>query len=218
MKGAFPPSSKLTRLTVDVHWAASNLPTAVDPVKESLRMSGDSASSLPTTGALSRLQVTTFTAPRGTPACSAIAAMARADNGVSSAGLITDAHPAARAGATLRAIMAFGKFHGVMSAQGPTACLMVSKRLLGCWCGMTVPYARLPSSANQAKKEAPYATSPLASANGLPHSRDSKRPRSSWCSSMASCIACSQWARCSAVVPRMKAVASCAASIAELTS
>jgi len=40
-------------------------------------------------------------------------ARARAEKGVSGGGLITVVHPAARAAASLRVIMADGKFHGV---------------------------------------------------------------------------------------------------------
>lgn len=39
--------------------------------------------------------------------------MARAEKGVSGAGLMTTVHPAARAGPSLRVIIAEGKFHGV---------------------------------------------------------------------------------------------------------
>jgi hypothetical protein len=42
--------------------------------------------------------------------------------------LTTTVQPAASAGATLRVIIASGKFHGVIAAQTPTGCRMVSKR------------------------------------------------------------------------------------------
>ena len=58
------------------------------------------------------------------PARCASSATASADNGVASAGLITTVQPAARAGATLRVIIAIGKFHGVIAAQTPIGCLM----------------------------------------------------------------------------------------------
>ena len=41
-------------------------------------------------------------------------AIARAEKGVSGAGFITAVQPAARAGPSLRVIIAEGKFHGVM--------------------------------------------------------------------------------------------------------
>ena len=57
--------------------------------------------------------------PRGRPAASASTARARAERGVSAAGLITTGQPAASAGAAFRVIMAFGKFQGVMQATTP---------------------------------------------------------------------------------------------------
>ena len=53
-----------------------------------------------------------------------MAAKAKADSGVASAGLITTVQPAAKAGATFLVIMAFGKFQGVIAATTPTACLL----------------------------------------------------------------------------------------------
>ena len=46
--------------------------------------------------------------------------MRNAVSGVSFAGLITTALPAPRAGASLRVIIAAGKFHGVIIATTPT--------------------------------------------------------------------------------------------------
>jgi hypothetical protein len=54
----------------------------------------------------------TFSTPAGMPARCASSASARADKGVCSAGWITAVQPAASAGATLRVIIAIGKFHG----------------------------------------------------------------------------------------------------------
>ena len=48
--------------------------------------------------------------PAGIPTSSAREARARADRGVSSDGLMTQVHPAARAAPTLRVIIALGKF------------------------------------------------------------------------------------------------------------
>jgi hypothetical protein len=61
--------------------------------------------------------------PAGMPARMASSAAARAVSGVSSAGLMTTGQPAASAGATLRVIMASGKFQGVMAAHTPMGCL-----------------------------------------------------------------------------------------------
>ena len=74
-------------------------------------------SSLPTSDAAD--EVSTLSTPGGTPARSASSARAKADSGVSFAGLITEVQPTASAGATLRVIMAIGKFQGVIAAVTP---------------------------------------------------------------------------------------------------
>ena len=61
------------------------------------------------------------------PARSASSASASAEYGVC-AGLTTIVQPAASAGATLRVIIEYGKFHGVIAAQTPTGCLMTTMR------------------------------------------------------------------------------------------
>ena len=102
-------------------------PTAVDPVKVNLRTIGFSQNSCPVLGASD--VVTTWNTPAGKPARSASTAIAVADNGVNSAGRAMNAHPAARAGAALRVIIAFGKFHGVMDAATPMGCFKTVMRL-----------------------------------------------------------------------------------------
>ena len=67
--------------------------------------------------------MTTFRTPAGTPASSASNASASDVRGVSSAGLATTVQPAASAGAILRAIIAAGKFQGVIAATTPTPSL-----------------------------------------------------------------------------------------------
>jgi hypothetical protein len=47
---------------------------------------------------------------------------------VALAGLMTMVHPAASAGAALRAIIAIGKFQGVMAAQTPIGCFRTTRR------------------------------------------------------------------------------------------
>ena len=64
--------------------------------------------------------VTTFSTPSGRPASVRICASASVDSGVWSAGLSTMVQPAAMAGPILRVPIASGKFHGVISRQGPT--------------------------------------------------------------------------------------------------
>src|SRR5690348_11144638 len=98
MNGALPPSSSDTFFTVDEHCCMSSLPTAVEPVKLSLRTIGLLVSSPPI---VFESPVTTETTPAGTPARSASTHIASAEYGVSSDGLMTIVQPAASAGPTL---------------------------------------------------------------------------------------------------------------------
>src|SRR5574343_989936 len=136
MKGALPPSSNESFLMVGAHCAINRRPTPVEPVKDSLRTIGLAHSSPPISVGL---PVTTLNTPAGNPACSARTASARAVNGVASAGLTTTGQPAARAGATLRVIMASGKFQGVIAAQTPIGCLTISRRVFDAGLGMLSP-------------------------------------------------------------------------------
>ena len=142
------------------------LPTAVEPVKESLRTIGLSVSAAPISLAL--VPTTTFKTPFGMPAWSANSAIARAESGVSEAGFITTGQPAASAGAHFLVIIAIGKFQGVIAATTPIGCLItiILRSFEGV--GITSPYVLLPSSANHSINDAPYPTSPLASAIGFP--------------------------------------------------
>ena len=115
----------------------SSLPTSVEPVNESLRTSGLSHITLPT--AAPRRAVTTLNTPFGTPARSANSARAKAESGVSPAGLTTMVQPAASAGATLRVIIAQGKFQGVIAATTPIGCLSTRIRVSVLGAGMTSP-------------------------------------------------------------------------------
>src|SRR5437660_1005935 len=63
---------------------------------------------------------TTFRAPGGRPAASAISPSSRAVRGVSWAGLSTTVHPAASAGATFHVARFNGKFHGTIAPTTPT--------------------------------------------------------------------------------------------------
>src|SRR5450830_22147 len=112
IKGALPPSSSDNFLMVGAHCAINRRPTSVEPVKDNLRTIGLLVSSPPMARGS---PVTTLNTPAGTPARVASSASASADNGVSSAGFNTMVQPAASAGATLRVIIAAGKFHGVMA-------------------------------------------------------------------------------------------------------
>ena len=100
-------------------------------------MAGFSQNSLPISE--DRFDVMTEKRPAGMPARSASTAKAMADSGVSAAGRATKPHPAASAGATLRASIALGKFHGVIEAQTPMGCLITDMRLSGMWPGIISP-------------------------------------------------------------------------------
>jgi hypothetical protein len=73
------------------------------------------------------------------PASTVNLANAKHEYGVSLGGLMTTEHPAAKAGAIFRVIMAAGKFHGVMIPHTPTGCLRVKTVVLGREEGMTSP-------------------------------------------------------------------------------
>ncbi len=77
--------------------------------------------------------------PLGSPASIASLAIAKAQSGVSAAGLTTMVQPEASAGATFRVIMAIGKFQGAIAATTPIGCLMVRKRLEAAVVGMVRP-------------------------------------------------------------------------------
>ena len=121
--GALPPSSSASFFMVSAHWRYSRLPTAVDPVKDSTRTFGLRHITSPASAA--RVVVTTLNTPAGTPASCASLAMARAQSGVSAAGLATMVQPAASAAPTLRVSMAIGKFQGVMATATPQGWRMV---------------------------------------------------------------------------------------------
>ena len=110
----------------------------------------------------------TLSTPAGSPASVSTWANRREVSGVRAAGFNTMVHPAAIAGAILRVAMASGKFHGVMNRLGPTGRFMTSKRVLPSGAIAKRPLMRAASSENQRRNSAPYATSPLDSARGLP--------------------------------------------------
>ena len=77
--------------------------------------------------------------PFGTPARSASSASARAEKGVVGAGLITIVHPAASAAPALRAIIALGKFQGVIAAATPIGSFNTTMRRSRALAGITSP-------------------------------------------------------------------------------
>mmetsp|Transcript_7288 Transcript_7288/g.18992 ORF Transcript_7288/g.18992 Transcript_7288/m.18992 type:complete len:221 (+) Transcript_7288:824-1486(+) len=154
-KGALPPSSSATFLIVGAHCTSSLRPTAVEPVNETRRTRGSSHIAAPTSGEFAREQEMTEKTPGGIPASIASSSSARADKGVLSAGLTKIVHPAASAGATLRRIIAFGKFQGVIAATTPMGCFNTSRRLSDDGACRISPLTRRASSANQRTKEFP---------------------------------------------------------------
>ena len=122
ISGALPPSSIATFFTVFAEAAINCFPTSVDPVKLSARTTGLLVISSAT---IRGFPTITLRTPAGIPARCASSAIARAESGVSVAGLMIIEQPAARAGAAFRAIIAIGKFHGVIAAVTPIGCLMV---------------------------------------------------------------------------------------------
>ena len=104
----------------------SFFPVAVDPVNVNFLTNGLLVNSGPISSAL---PVITFRTPGGIPAFSASFAKAKAEKGVAEAGLTMIVQPAARAGPTLRVIIADGKFQGVTAAHTPTGCLRTKSLL-----------------------------------------------------------------------------------------
>ena len=125
-KGALPPSSIDRRSSCSADCSTSTLPTAVEPVKVSLRSRSSRMSGSHT--APEWVVVTTLSTPSGSPASLMTSASSSIVSGVSWAGLTTIVQPAATAGPILRVPIASGKFHGVIISVGPTGCFIVSSR------------------------------------------------------------------------------------------
>ena len=104
------------------------MPTSVEPVKPITRTAGWSVIALPIARAS---PVTRLRTPGGRPARCASSPSASAVSGVSPAGFATTVQPTAIAGATLRVIIAAGKFHGVIAATTPIGCLITTMREFG---------------------------------------------------------------------------------------
>ena len=117
-----PPNSIETFIICSDDWRINILPTSVEPVKVSFLIAGFEQNSCPIADDF--FEVITENTPFGTPARSASSAIARADKGVSVAGLETNEHPAASAGATFLVIIALGKFQGVIDATTPIGCFI----------------------------------------------------------------------------------------------
>ena len=107
--GACPPSSRLACLPDSAQRAASIRPTSREPVKDTWRTSGALRKTSPIGSGSPQTRLST---PGGKPASAKTSNSSTADSGVCSAGLSTTVLPAATAGASLRVIIALGKFHG----------------------------------------------------------------------------------------------------------
>ncbi|MNF87659.1 hypothetical protein D3C84_701300 [compost metagenome] len=100
----------------------SKRPTGTEPVKETLRVTGEAIRRSETwPGSPNSMLIT----PLGTPASTKARMIPTQTPGVSSAGLTTTEQPAASAAATLRATSTAGKFHGAKAATGPIGRLTV---------------------------------------------------------------------------------------------
>ena len=122
MLADLPPNSCATRLTVCAALRATSMPARVEPVNETMSMSGCEARAVPTVGPSPFTRLNT---PGGTPAASRISANRIALNGAISEGFKIIVQPAASAGATLQAIWFMGQFHGVINPQTPTGSRMM---------------------------------------------------------------------------------------------
>ena len=89
-------------------------------------------------------------------------------SGVSSAGFTTCEQPAASAGASLRAIIASGKFHGVIATVAPMGSRKTSTRRSATRDAGSSPAATSAAAAAFSKKLAAYSTSPRLSTIGFP--------------------------------------------------
>ena len=114
--GSDPPSSRVTRLRCSAAAAMVRRPTAVEPVKATLRTCGWRTRASPATGPV---PVTTLRIPAGRPPAPSSPASARVVSGVVSAGLATTVLPATRAGPSLLASRVVGKFQGTIAPTTP---------------------------------------------------------------------------------------------------
>ena len=116
MLGDLPPSSSETRFKSREASSMMRDPTAVEPVKEILRIRGWVTSASPIA---EPAPASTCRTPGGRPAVWASWPRCRAVRGESEAGLSTTQFPAANAGAAFQQAMGKGKFQGTMAATTP---------------------------------------------------------------------------------------------------
>ena len=111
-----PPSSKQTLLIVSAAFFEISFPARVDPVKETISISGWLDICVPTPAPSPFTKLNT---PSGNPTSSIISANNIPEIGAISDGLSIIVHPVANAGTTLRAIWFIGQFHGVINPHTP---------------------------------------------------------------------------------------------------
>ncbi|MCY1428646.1 hypothetical protein D9M71_445370 [compost metagenome] len=114
--GFLPPSSSAKRVMFCTATPPTILPTAVEPVNDTLSIFWCEASACPTLPA----PVTRLNTPAGMPASMASSARRNAVSGVSGDGLITTVQPVASAGISFQVVIISGKFHGTIPATTPT--------------------------------------------------------------------------------------------------
>ena len=101
MFALLPPSSSAIFFTVSAPTCITRRPARVEPVKDTMSMSGLAAIASPTTGPV---PVTRLNTPSGRPTSWMISASMKASMGATSLGLSTTVQPAAIAYATFAAI------------------------------------------------------------------------------------------------------------------
>ena len=114
--GFLPPSSSDTFFRLPAAARTIALPTAVEPVNDTMSTSSCSAMRRPTG---SPYPVITLMTPLGTPAVSQISASNNVVAEVNSLGLITQVQPAAKANGSFWLIISIGKFQGVINPTTP---------------------------------------------------------------------------------------------------
>src|SRR5262245_44735522 len=116
MLGFFPPSSSDNFLNMGAAVAAIFFPVTVPPVNEIAATPGCSTIACP---AFAPRPCTMFNTPLGKPASTQSFENKKAVMGVSSEGLPTTVHPAAKAGAIFQVNKYSGRFQGEMQPATP---------------------------------------------------------------------------------------------------
>jgi hypothetical protein len=189
----FPPSSASRRTSRPASDAFSDSPTSFEPVKLTARSAGCWRSAAPM---LRPAPVTVLSTPAGRPASASTRASSRAMTGVSEAGLRTTLLPAISAGASLRAGVSNGSFHGVIARTTPSGSWIVQDSTSRFSCESTLRGRHGPGRRSTRRSRPPCRLAP-GLGEGLAHlavsvlssslrsrsswaARNSTRPRSTW--------------------------------------